>query len=145
MHSLRRSLNVEQFQARTYDLLHGLHDRRQNLVGHDLVRLTGQTGLQGSAPGDSQLGTNEDDVDSSSNRPQEIFVIRSRPAVQGEEDPRCLLDLGNSLEIQMLFGFPFDHAFQHSVHLANCRTDVDSNRLYELASFLRCSEVAEFV
>jgi len=36
-----RQLSVEQFQAGTHDLLYGIYDRRQNLIWHNFVRLTG--------------------------------------------------------------------------------------------------------
>jgi hypothetical protein len=68
MHFFGCQLSIEQFQAGTHDLLHGLYDRRQNLMWHNFVRLTGQTAFQGPAPGDPQFGADVDDVDSSSNR-----------------------------------------------------------------------------
>jgi hypothetical protein len=145
MHFIGFQLTIEQFQAGTHDLLYGLYDRRQNLIGHDLVRLTGQTVFQRTAPGDPQFGIDVDDVDSGGYRTQEIFVIHSRPAVEGEKDSNCFLDLGNPLDVQVLLGFPFDHAFHHAMHVANRRGKViDCSGVDELSSLLRCGEIPEF-
>ena len=126
MHFFGCQLTIEQFQAGTHDLLHGLYDRLQNLIRYDFVRLAGQPAFQGPAPADPQFGTVVDDFDSSSNGTSEIFIICSRPAVQGEKDSNCLLDLGNSVDVQVLFVLPFDHAFHHAMHVPDRRSkDVD--------------------
>jgi hypothetical protein len=99
-------LSTEQFEAGSHDLLHRIYDRRQNLIWHDFVRLSGQAVSQGASPGDPQFGIDVDDVDPSSNRAPEVFIVGTRASVQGEKDSSCLLDLGNSLDIQVLFSFP---------------------------------------
>jgi hypothetical protein len=68
MHFVGCQFSSEQFQAKSYDLLYGLYDRRRNLIEHDFVPLTGQNAFQGAAPGDPQFRVDVDDVDPSSNR-----------------------------------------------------------------------------
>jgi hypothetical protein len=77
MYLFGRRLTVEEFQPRTHDLLYGIYDGRQNLVGHNIVRLTAQALLQGLAPRDSQFRIDVDDVDASGNRTYEIFILCS--------------------------------------------------------------------
>jgi hypothetical protein len=56
MHFVGGRLSIEEFQPGTHDLLYGIYDRRKNLVGHNYVRLTGQTAFQRRAPRDPQFG-----------------------------------------------------------------------------------------
>src|SRR5579862_4405200 len=138
MHFFGCQLTIEQSQSGTHDLLYGLYDRRQNLVRHDLVRIMRQAALQGPTPGDPKFRIDMDDIDSSGNRTQEIFVVCSRTTVQREKDPNRLLDLRNSLNVQLLFSLSLDHAFQHAMHIADRRSEyVDRRVIDELSSFLR--------
>src|SRR5580698_9219668 len=146
MYCFGRQSSVEQVQAATHDLLYGIYDGRKDLIRYNFIRLTGQTVFQGSAPGDPQFSIDVDDVDSSCNRTYEILILCPRPAVKGEKDSSSPLNLGNSLDIQVLFGFPLDHAFQHAMHVAYRRSkDVDSSGVDKLSRFLGCAEVLEIV
>ncbi len=66
--------------------------------------------------------------------------------MKGEKDSNRFLDLGNSLRIQALLSFSLNHAFQHSVHIADrWSKNIDCSGVHELSSFLRCGEVAKLV
>jgi len=78
-----------------------------------------------------------DDVDSRGNGLAKVFIIGSRPDVQGKKDSRRLFNFGNSFDVQAFLRFSVHHALQHAVHVADSRgEDVDPGRADELSRFL---------
>src|SRR5262249_37544190 len=117
-------------------------NRGQDLVGDNFVGFAGQAVSQGAPPGDPQFGIDVDRVDSRGDSFAQVVIIGSRPAMQGEKDSRRFLDLGNSLNVQVLPGFSLDHALSHAVPVAYGRSEyINSGCVDELSRFLRGRKV----
>ena len=74
-----------------------------------------------------QFGIDMDDVDSRGDGFAKVVIVGSRSAVQGQEEARRLLDLGNSFDIQVFLRVSLRRALEHAVHVPDRRSEnIDS-------------------
>src|SRR5215472_8375959 len=68
-------LTVKQSQARADNLLYRIHDRPQDLVGHDFVWVSCQAFAQRFSPRNPQFGIDVDDIDPRGDGLAKVFII----------------------------------------------------------------------
>jgi hypothetical protein len=113
---------VKKLQTPNNNFLHRFDGPRQDLIGHNFVRLLGEAGFQSTPPGKSNFGIDVDNSDSRGDCLAQILVVGSRATVQRQPQTNCGLNLTDSLDIQSLPVLAIHHTLQHSVHIAHGRS-----------------------
>src|SRR5713101_2472728 len=75
---------------------------RQDLIRGNFIGLFDQAVLQATSPRNPQFGVDVDDINPGGNRLPQVFIVGSRSTVQCERHLSRILDLGDSLDIQVL-------------------------------------------
>lgn len=98
--------------------------------------------LQATSPGNTQPCVDVDNIDPRSNRHPQVFVRGSGPAVESQWNARRLLDLPDSLDVEVLSLFTGDHVPAHAMRVSDRGSqDIDSGGLNK-ASRVGCGRKA---
>src|SRR5215472_7062078 len=93
---------VEQLQPAGGHLLHRATGFSKQMIRDEVVRLSRKCRLQSSAPRKAQFCADVDDRHASRDRTPKVIVVGCRPAMQGQRQAGCRLDLRNPADVEML-------------------------------------------
>lgn len=109
----------EQDEAGGDDLLDGIHGGRKELVRNNFIGMSGESGIQATAPGEANFRIDVDDGDARSDGQEQVGVGCAGSPVEREGNFSFIFDGADALDIEVLLCGAFDHGFEHTVHGAD--------------------------